>query len=132
MSLDALLSSPTVQTVLEVLVTFLAHLRPYQGQAFKITTACTAVWTILQWLRTSRQKVRTTRLRGPPAENFLYGVGKRIRNAIDSGALYETWAQEYGPVYAVPSTLGTKGSCVIPKRSHIFMQRNCGHTFRPL
>ncbi|KAF8123205.1 hypothetical protein EV363DRAFT_1180575 [Boletus edulis] len=46
-------------------------------------------------------------LRGPPSESFLYGVGQRIRSARDAGALYDAWAQEYRPVYAIPSTLGT-------------------------
>ncbi|KAF8425081.1 cytochrome P450 [Boletus edulis BED1] len=50
---------------------------------------------------------RTTQLRGPPSESFLYGVGQRIRSARDAGALYDAWAQEYRPVYAIPSTLGT-------------------------
>ncbi|KAG6375299.1 hypothetical protein JVT61DRAFT_3524 [Boletus reticuloceps] len=67
------------------------------------------IWTLLQWLYTTRRKSHTTQLRGPPSESFLYGVGKRILSAEDSGAIYEAWAQEYGPVYAAPSTpLGSK------------------------
>ena len=84
------------------------HLLPYQRYAFNTVVASTVVWALLRWLRISRRKVRTTQLRGPISDSFLYGVGKRIRDAVDSGALYEAWAQEYGPVYAAPSTLGTQ------------------------
>ncbi|KAG6375286.1 cytochrome P450 [Boletus reticuloceps] len=84
------------------------HIRPYQWYAFDAGVTCIAIWTLLQWSRTTRRKLRTTQLRGPPSESFLYGVGKRILDAEDSGAIYEAWALEYGPVYAVPSTLGSK------------------------
>ena len=105
MPLDALLSTTRTS---EALDTVLTHLRLYRWYAFDTTVACAAVWTLLRWLRTSRQRLRTTRLRGPPSESFLYGVGARIHDAEDSGALYEAWAQEYGQVYAVPSTLGSQ------------------------
>jgi hypothetical protein len=101
---DALLS--TTRTASEVLDTVLTLLRPYR-YAFDTAVACAAVWTLLRWLRTSRQRLRTTQLRGPPSETFLYGVGARIHDAKDSGAMYEAWAQEYGQVYTVPSTLGS-------------------------
>ena len=106
MSLDVLLS--TARTASEVLYTILTHVRPYHWYAFDAAVASTAVWTLLRWLHTSRQQLRTTQLRGPPSESFLYGVGKRILDAENSGAIYEAWAQEYGPVYAIPSTLGSK------------------------
>ncbi|KAG8214360.1 hypothetical protein J3R82DRAFT_9349 [Butyriboletus roseoflavus] len=106
MSLDALLSTP--RTTSEVLDTILIHVRPYQWYAFDAAVACTAVWTLLRWLRTSRRQVHTTQLRGPPSESSLYGVNKRILDAENSGAIYEAWAVEYGSVYAIPSTLGKK------------------------
>ena len=105
MSLDIALSTRTVS---EVLDTVLTHLRPYQWYAFDTTVACTAIWTLLRWLRTSRQQLRTTQLQGPPSESFLYGVGKRILDVEDSGAIYEAWAKEYGSVYMVPSSLWKK------------------------
>ena len=106
MSFDVLLS--TTRTASEVLDTVLTHLRPYRWYAFDTAVACATVWTLLRWFRTSRQRLRTTRLRGPPSENFFYGVGARIHDAEDSGAIYGAWAQEYGGVYTVPSTLGSR------------------------
>jgi len=105
MSLDVLLS--TTRTASEVLGTILTHLRPYQQYAFHATVASVAVWTLLWWLRTSRRQLRTTQLRGPPSESFLYGVGKRTLNPDGASAAYEEWAQKYGPVFTVPSTLGS-------------------------
>jgi hypothetical protein len=86
--------------------TVLTHLHPWY--AFNIAVACAAVWTLLRWLRKSPQQLRTTQLRGPPSESVLYGVGKRILDFEGSGATFETWAQEYGRVYTVPSILGSK------------------------
>ena len=106
MSLDVLLS--TMRTASEVLDSILTHIHPYRWYAFYTAVACAAVWALSQWLRTCRQQLRTTQLRGPPGESFLYGVGKRLLDAEDSGTIYEAWAREYGPVYTVPSTLGSK------------------------
>ncbi|KAF8119553.1 cytochrome P450 [Boletus edulis] len=106
MSLDVL--SFTTRTASAALHNILTHIRPYQWYAFDAGVTCIAIWTLLRWLRATRRKLRTTQLRGPPSESFLYGVGKRILDAEDSGAIYEAWAQEYGPVYAVPSTLGSE------------------------
>ena len=93
----------------KVFDTVLTHLRSYQyGSALNTAVTCAAVWTLLRWLRTTRQQLRTTQLRGPPSESFIYGVGKRTLDPETSGAMYEAWAQEYGPVYTVPSTLGSK------------------------
>ena len=102
MSLDVLSMTRTV------LDSALTHLRPYWWYTFDTAVACAAVWSLLRWLRTSRLQVRTTQLRGPPSESFIYGVGKHTLDAEDQGAVYEAWAQEYGPVYTVPSTLGSK------------------------
>ena len=106
MSLGILLT--TARTASQVLDTILTHVRPYQWYAFDAVVTCTAVWTLLRWIRTSCRQIRTTQLWGPPSESFLYGVGKRILDADNSGAIYEAWVQEYGPVYAIPSTLGSE------------------------
>lgn len=98
----------TARTASEVLDTVLTNLRPFQWHSIQAAVACAAIWTLLRWVRTSRHQLRTTQLRGPPSESFLYGVGKRIVDTEDSGAVYEAWVQEYGPVYEVPSTLGSK------------------------
>ncbi|KAG6375302.1 hypothetical protein JVT61DRAFT_3527 [Boletus reticuloceps] len=92
----------------EVLDNVLTHLRPFQWYALDAGIAGIGIWTLLRWLYATRRKFHTPQLRGPPSESFLYGIGRCIISAEDSGAIYEAWAQEYGPVYAAPSTLGNK------------------------
>ncbi|KAL5488445.1 hypothetical protein ACEPAI_6563 [Sanghuangporus weigelae] len=47
----------------------------------------------------------TTKLKGPPSSSWIFGVTKEVFKG-DSGALYEQWAKEYGPVYQIPTPLG--------------------------
>ena len=74
--------------------------------AFNAVIACTVVWVFVKFIRMSRKRLHTTRLRGPPNPSFLYGVGRILMHSVDPASLYESWAREYGSVYAVPSTLG--------------------------
>lgn len=54
------------------------------------------------------QRPRTTKLNGPPSSSYLFGVVKDTFEAPDLGVLYENWESEYGPIYEIPSTLGSK------------------------
>ena len=74
--------------------------------AFNAVVACTVVWVFVKFIRMSRKRLHTTRLRGPPNPSFLYGVGRILMHSDDPASLYESWAREYGSVYVVPSTLG--------------------------
>ncbi|KAJ7607794.1 cytochrome P450 [Mycena polygramma] len=51
---------------------------------------------------------RSTPLNGPRSNNFLFGSLRHIMKASDSGAIYEEWANEYGPVFAVPHLAGSR------------------------
>ena len=84
----------------------LPNIRPSLS-AFNAVVTCTALWAFVKLIRMSRQRLHTTRLRGPPNPSFLCGVGKILLDSDDPASLYESWAREYGSVYAVPSTLGT-------------------------
>ncbi|KAI9570092.1 cytochrome P450 [Boletus coccyginus] len=102
--------------------------------AFDAAVASAAIWTVLRWLRRSRRQLRTTQLRGPPSESFLYGVGKRILDADDPGAAYEAWAQEYGPVFTVPSTLGSNRIVLCDPRAiaHFYSKETWTYIQTPL
>ncbi|KAF9233342.1 cytochrome P450 [Melanogaster broomeanus] len=76
------------------------------SHAINAAAALAAVWALLTAVRVARRRLKTTRLRGPPSRSLLYGVGKDILESPDAGAMYEAWAEEYGVVYTVPSTLG--------------------------
>ena len=55
----------------------------------------------------SHRQPRTTRLRGPPSKSFFFGVAKDIFNSLDLSGMYGTWEKTYGPVYEIPSSLGS-------------------------
>ncbi|KAF9233331.1 cytochrome P450 [Melanogaster broomeanus] len=74
--------------------------------AVDAAAALAAIWALLTAVRIARQRLKTTRLRGPPSRSMLYGVGKDLLESPDPGAMYEAWAEEYGAVYQVPTTLG--------------------------
>ena len=83
----------------------LSHLPPLS--AFNAVVACTAIWAFVKLIRTvSGKRLHTTRLKGPPNPSFLFGVGRILTHSDDPASLYESWAREYGSVYAVPSTMG--------------------------
>lgn len=62
-------------------------------------------WTLYRLTQTLRSRVKTTELDGPPSTSWLFGVTREIFRD-DSGALYEDWAKEYGPVYQIPAPFG--------------------------
>lgn len=68
----------------------------------------TAVFAFIKLMRMSRRRVRTPKLRGPASPSFLYGVGKLLLQADEPASIYESWVQEYGPIYEIPSTLGSR------------------------
>ena len=53
------------------------------------------------------RRQRTTKLRGPPRNDFIFGVTKELFNASDLGSMYRNWEETYGPVYQIPTTLGS-------------------------
>ena len=55
----------------------------------------------------SYRRPRTTRLRGPPRKGFFFGVAEDIFNSLDLSGMYRNWEKTYGPVYEMPSSLGS-------------------------
>ncbi|KAI6021237.1 cytochrome P450 [Pisolithus marmoratus] len=67
-----------------------------------------AIWALRGALRAARRTFKTTKLRGPPRTDLIFGAAKQILESQDEGAIYEAWAKEYGVAYEVPTTLGGK------------------------
>ena len=86
--------------------------------AFNAVVACTAVWASVKLIRMSRKWLHTTRLRGPPSPGFLFGAGRIIMHSDGPASLYESWAREYGSVYAVPSTMAKSRIALYNYSSH--------------
>ena len=55
----------------------------------------------------SYRRPRTTKLRGPPSKNLIFGVSKELFDSSDLGDIYGNWEKAHGPVYEIPSTLGS-------------------------
>ena len=55
----------------------------------------------------SYRRPRTTKFRGPPSTSFLFGVTKDHFKSPDVGGMYANWEKTYGPVYEMPSGLGS-------------------------
>ncbi|KAI6166081.1 cytochrome P450 [Pisolithus thermaeus] len=71
-----------------------------------VAAAVIAILALCSAFGTARRPFKTTKLRGPPRTDLIFGASKQILEALDAGAIYEAWAKEYGVVYEVPSTLG--------------------------
>ena len=66
-----------------------------------------ATWLVYKLVVTIRRRLHTTRLNGPTASSWLFGVSKEVFVG-DSGELYEGWMDQYGPVFQVPTVMGSR------------------------
>ncbi|KAI6107178.1 cytochrome P450 [Pisolithus croceorrhizus] len=73
-----------------------------------VAAALAALLALRSALGVSRRTSKTTKLRGPPRTDFIFGTAKQTMESSDAGAIHEAWAKEYGAAYEVPTTLGGK------------------------
>ncbi|KAI6104602.1 cytochrome P450 [Pisolithus croceorrhizus] len=73
-----------------------------------VAAALAALLALHSALRVSRRTSKTTKLRGPPRTDLIFGTAKQTFESSDAGAIHEAWAKEYGAAYEVPTTLGGK------------------------
>ena len=66
-----------------------------------------SVWLIYKLVVTVRRRLHTTRLNGPPASTWFFGVSREVFVG-DSGTLYEGWMDKYGVVYQIPTAMGSR------------------------
>jgi hypothetical protein len=80
-----------------------------------------ATWLAYRLVTTVRRRLHTTRLNGPPASSWLYGVSKEVFVG-DSGTLYEGWMDEYGAVFQVPTVMGSRRTMLCDPRAiaHVY------------
>ncbi|KAI6133763.1 cytochrome P450 [Pisolithus croceorrhizus] len=71
-----------------------------------IATGIAILWALRISFRIVRNKLKTTKLRGPPRKSLMFGWSMNLLQAEDAGSMYEEWAREYGVAYEVPTTLG--------------------------
>ncbi|EIW78646.1 cytochrome P450 [Coniophora puteana RWD-64-598 SS2] len=83
------------------LISIISSARPVDIALLSLFT-----FILLKAISTTRKRVATTKLKGPPSDSLLYGVARTIEDAEDSAVVYETWERAYGAVYRAPFPLG--------------------------
>jgi hypothetical protein len=88
------------------------------------------VFFLLAKLGVARSRgIQTTSLRGPASKSFLFGMYSYLSFSEDSAAIYEQWANEYGPVYKVPGGFGSHKIMIVdPKaNAHFYSKETFGY-----
>lgn len=91
------------------------------------------IFVVHKLAQTFRAQARTTKLSGPAASSWLFGVVKET-HVGDSGELYEMWANEYGTVYHVPAVAGSKKVVVTDPKAvaHIYAHDTFTYVHGPI
>lgn len=87
------------------------------------------VFRLLKFATASLRGVRTTSLRGPASKSILFGVNHYLNFSPDSAAVYEQWANEYGPAFKVPGGFGSYKIMILdPKaNAHFYSKETFGY-----
>ena len=89
-----------------ILTTICSILPPVANTSAAFVILASVILLALHFYRASGF-IRTTRLKGPPRESFIYGVSQALLKMSDRSGLYADWVKIYGPVYRLPWTMGT-------------------------
>ena len=91
------------------------------------------LYAVLKVAAVVRCRLKTTALRGPPNPSFVWGIGKVLLSAPESGAVYEKWAEEYGGVYEVPAALGGRKIVLCDPKAiaHLYAGEPWSYTLTP-
>jgi hypothetical protein len=73
--------------------------------------------------------IQTTPLRGPTSKSILFGMYRYLNLSEDSAAIYEQWANEYGPVYKVPGGFGSHKIMIVDQKAnaHFYSKETFGY-----
>ncbi|KAF8521877.1 cytochrome P450 [Hysterangium stoloniferum] len=76
------------------------------AKPFELVISIFSLYVVFTIIRRIIASSRETKLPGPPAESWLFGVSKKIFESPDDSTLWEQWLEEYGPIYRIPLSLG--------------------------
>ncbi|KAI5117516.1 hypothetical protein M0805_009524 [Coniferiporia weirii] len=101
---------------------------PFDLNVIDIFFLAVGTWALYKLSQTARMRAKTTKLRGPPASSWLFGVSKDVFTG-DSATLYEKWADEYGPVYQVPGPFGSRRTVLTDAKAvaHFYSKETFGY-----
>jgi hypothetical protein len=91
------------------------------------------VWLLFVVLKKQFARNKTTPLNGPDNPSILFGLYRRINESEDPGALYEEWAQKYGPAFCVPGGFGSSRILICDPRAnaHFYSKETFGLSEKP-
>ncbi|KAJ7744174.1 cytochrome P450 [Mycena metata] len=94
----------------------------HQLRLLDVLILVAVIWLIVKVVRRiATRTAQGTKLNGPPNENLLFGLTRRLVGAPDNGLLYQQWAETYGSVYGLPMAfLGRKLILCDPKAVNHF------------
>ena len=77
---------------------------------------------LLRAVLKGRSNVKTTQLRGPKANSWLFGMFPTMLKSNSPGALTEGWAREFGNVFHLPMPFGSRTIvlCDVKAATHFF------------
>uniref|UniRef100_P9WEJ0 Cytochrome P450 monooxygenase claO n=1 Tax=Ampulloclitocybe clavipes TaxID=56467 RepID=CLAO_AMPCV len=102
--------------------------------AFNILVFLIFLWLLSKLVGRLGRRGRTTPLRGPANKSLLFGLTRYINvEADDSGAVYESWAAEYGPAFRVPGVLGSHRIVICDAKAiaHFYSKETFGYVQSP-
>ncbi|KIJ12885.1 hypothetical protein PAXINDRAFT_100953 [Paxillus involutus ATCC 200175] len=109
------------------------------GTSFRVldvvaVSVFTCQWSLIRLTRSVRRRARTTRLKGPPSESRVFGFPEVLMAAPDGPEVHEAWATQYGPVYQVPSLLGTSRIVLCDPKAiaHFYARETTTYILTPL
>ncbi|RXW15842.1 hypothetical protein EST38_g10012 [Candolleomyces aberdarensis] len=79
---------------------------------------------VVRLIKNSRSRVHTTKLQGPPGDNFFVGLFPAISGVNEPLKAFEKWAKQYGTVFSVPMGFGRQDVMIwdIKAVAHILAQ----------
>ncbi|KAI0368462.1 cytochrome P450 [Pilatotrama ljubarskyi] len=78
-----------------------------QVSALYVALILAAAYLVYMFGQSYRKRSRATPLAGPPSPSWLFGISRVAANNPEGAALYDEWAEQYGPVFRVPAPLGS-------------------------
>ncbi|KAG6816102.1 hypothetical protein H0H87_008592 [Tephrocybe sp. NHM501043] len=101
---------PTFGIPMEVLTKYIDGFETYlgwrSGTTLKAIVPLSAAVTLISRFLRARKR-RTTRLKGPASKDYIFDLTRELFELPESGIVYEEFEKEYGPVFAVPGTMGS-------------------------
>ncbi|KAI0637564.1 cytochrome P450 [Trametes polyzona] len=75
--------------------------------AWNVGLILLAIYLAYKVGRSFLKRPNATPLAGPPRPSWIFGISRAAGGQLNTAALYEDWAAQYGSVYRVPTALGS-------------------------